>query len=303
MASEPDVPPEAHTLPSYSDLSTATTIRSTTSIASAKKGKGQRRRSHCARNWREWCKCLSALVLLGLFICAFIPIIFLMKKQPMDPCNIPHWTINTDRQAPIPNIVHYVRLRDDVNSELSFSFRDFVSLYATQLYLGPTTTIIHHDYNDTMIATARKSPNLWTQKVFSTFSDIQWRRVEEVLLIDGYRSYSHARSDFLRQEVLAKYGGVYMDWNVVPLKDIKALRHAGFQAVVGRQHGGQINNGVILAHNASALTHLMMAEGPRHFNGERPKHTTELITRVAERLSTVPGEVLILDEKAFAPTN
>jgi hypothetical protein len=43
-----------------------------------------------------------------------------------------------------------------------------------------------------------------------------------------------ARSDFVRWEVVDQMGGLYIDWDVLVLKDLRILREASFNCIVGR---------------------------------------------------------------------
>lgn len=102
---------------------------------------------------------------------------------------------------------------------------------------------------------------------------------------------------------LALHGGIYLDWDVLTLRSPTPLLRAGFAAVVGRQVDDMLNNGCVLARKDSALVALLNREMPRAFTGELQAHSTLLLTNVAERIAYVPGEVLIMDRKAFAPTS
>lgn len=111
-----------------------------------------------------------------------------------------------------------------------------------------------------------------------------------------------AKSDFVRWDVIYEFGGVYIDWDVLTLRDIRPLREAGFNNVVGRQGGGKVNSGCFMSHMGSSLAYLMKRDQYKAFDGAWETHAVDLVTHVSERLSRAPGEVLILDEKAMAPT-
>ena len=67
------------------------------------------------------------------------------------------------------------------------------------------------------------------------------------------------KADFLRISVLQEYGGVYLDVDAVPLRDITDLRQSGFANVLGgavalsQRHSGYINNGVMISRPHSTL--------------------------------------------------
>lgn len=218
-----------------------------------------------------------------------------------------HSTPSTaDRTTTIPRIVHLVQLKWTENTELHFSFQSFLCLYSAYYFIKPTTIFIHTDHTPESIGHAIDHGSSWTRKVLTAFPGIV--RVNSVtpptsaangLPIDRIEH----KSDFVRMEQVAIHGGIYLDWDVVTIRSPAPLLNAGFAAVVGRQADGNINNGCFMATKDSALVELMSKEMPVEFSGEWQHHSTGLITPIAERISYVPGEVLIMDQKAFAPTS
>lgn len=102
-----------------------------------------------------------------------------------------------------------------------------------------------------------------------------------------------------------------MDWDVVPLRSLTPLQNAGFGFIAGRQYGGKdeggkingtINNGVFMTKPNSAVARIMLREQTAGFNGAW-EYNLQFLTSVAERLVSIPGEVLICDRHAFAPTH
>lgn len=211
------------------------------------------------------------------------------------------------RQESIPNIVHLVQLKISPDAELKFSFQFFLCVYSAYLYVKPTTIFIHTDFNETEIADAAANGSPWTKKVLTALPP-------GVVKLNPVVAPSTAgegglplqriehKSDFVRMEQVALHGGIYLDSDVLTLRSPAPLLNAGFKAVVGRQGDYLINNGCFLATKDSALVALMIRDMPVVFSGEWQQHSIGLITPIAERLTYVPGEVLIMDVKAFAPT-
>ncbi|KAK3935073.1 hypothetical protein QBC46DRAFT_462284 [Diplogelasinospora grovesii] len=85
------------------------------------------------------------------------------------------------------------------------------------------------------------------------------------------------RSDFVRVKAVHDFGGIYIDWDVHVLRDIKFLRESGFKAIGGRQLGGEINSGTF------------------------PSWRNAALTQIGQRLVREPGEMLIMEQDAFAP--
>ena len=98
-------------------------------------------------------------------------------------------------------------------------------------------------------------------------------------------------------------GGVFLDTDVVVLRDVRPLREAGFNGVVGRQSNGKVVAGCFMARRHAALAYVMQREWGLVFENGWRKHATELVTAVAERLAGSPEEVLILDQRAIVPGN
>lgn len=208
------------------------------------------------------------------------------------------------RPARIPRILHLVQLKKD--AELHFSFQSFLCIYSAYHFIKPTKIFIHTDHNASSVDHATKKGSSWTRIILTAFPDtVQINPViPPTTAANGLtlQRIEH-KSDFVRMEQIAVHGGIYLDWDVLTLKSPAPLLDAGFRAVVGRQVDGNINNGCFMATKDSGLVQLMNQDMPVVFSGEWQHHSTGLITPIAERIASVPGEVLIMDQKAFAPTS
>lgn len=209
--------------------------------------------------------------------------------------------------APIPPIVHLVHLKPHDGAALAFSFQAFLCVYAALLHIRPATLFIHTDFNDTEVRHAREHGSPWTRKVLTAFDPdvVKLNPVTAPLEASPgglpLERIEH-KSDFVRMDQVGRHGGVYLDADVLTLRSPLPLMRAGFRAVVGRQGDNLINNGCFLAAPGAALVALMRRDMPAAFSGEWQQHSVALFTPLAERLAYVPGEVLIMDAQAFAPT-
>lgn len=225
-------------------------------------------------------------------------------------------TYNRGRYDNIPPIVHFVQLKQqqETSTELHFSFEAFLALYAAYRSIRPTTIYIHTDFTPDEIASAREQGSSWTRKILGGLEGFPGPvvpglpvRLHHVTPPTHTPDGGHAitrvehRSDFVRLDALARFGGIYLDWDVLTLRPLTPLLNAGFRAVVGRQFDTFINNGIMLASRDSELVRIMREETPRVFDGGWITHSVGLLTTVAERLAAVPAEVLIMDFKAFSP--
>ncbi|EHA49691.1 hypothetical protein MGG_15354 [Pyricularia oryzae 70-15] len=207
-------------------------------------------------------------------------------------------------EAAIPPIVHFVQLKKDQGSPLHFTFEAFLALYAAHIHVRPTAIYIHHDFSEEEVANASAHGSSWTKRVLTSLPTVvRLNRVTAPTRANGreIEAVEH-RSDFVRLEQLRRLGGgVYLDWDVVTLRPLASLRGAGFRAVVGRQFDAFVNNGIILAAADSAVVRILHRESLRVFDGGWITHSVDLLTRVANALAAAPGEVLIMDFKAFSP--
>jgi hypothetical protein len=217
---------------------------------------------------------------------------------------------------PIPSIVHYVQLKQDANSTLSFPFSSFLTMCATVMYIQPTQIYMHTDFNDLEIRNASARGDRWTKAVINTFADIiTWKHVSASRFAgpsqENHISATQHKSDFIRWEAIAETGGIYMDWDVFPLRPLTPLLNAGFAFIGGRHYGGfretgaingTINNGVFMTKPNSAMARIVVREQHAGFNGAW-ECNLQSMTKIAERLVPIPNQVLILDRTAFAPTH
>ncbi|SPQ19396.1 6826c50f-6dfa-4ef7-b4cf-ce68c29ff078 [Thermothielavioides terrestris] len=214
----------------------------------------------------------------------------------------------TAARAPIPNIVHYVWLLADP-VVFSLGFTVFVTVYSSHLFLRPDRIYIHTDASPELWDRAKTAGDTWTKRVLNipgvTPNFVEKPRVtSQGVGIDNLAS----ASDFIRAEALRTYGGVYLDTDAVPLRDLAPLRHAGFASVVGGavallpKYTGWVNNGVWLSRPHASLAEIYLAAMDTYYDG-RWAIGVDILTDLAFRLHAVPGEVLIVHPRAFAPVS
>ncbi|KAK8058113.1 hypothetical protein PG994_008561 [Apiospora phragmitis] len=214
-----------------------------------------------------------------------------------------------DAALVIPNIVHYIWLLADP-AILSLDFKVFISVYSAHLYFRPDKIYVHTDASPELWArTKASSGSDWTRRVLN-LPRVEPKFIENPRLtttgvaIDTFG----AKSDFLRAHALRDLGGIYLDVDAVPLRDVAPLRRAGFANVVGGatalapKHTGYVNTGVWLARPRSSLA-VLFAEAMDAFYDGVWAVSVGILTDLAYRLHAVPGEVLILNPRAFAPAS
>ena len=207
---------------------------------------------------------------------------------------------------PIPNIVHYTQLLREPSSEIKFEFKHFIAAYGASLRLKPEIIYIHTDAPEDTIARAYDpNSNIWTRLVLG-LPNVHINKVQapKRASISGTAidKVEH-RSDFVRMDAVQKYGGLYLDWDVHVLRDLKPLRESGFANIVGREKGGGINNGCWMSQKGTLMMEVWSKAANVAFDGKWTTHSVEMLTKVAERLVSKPKEVLIMDMKAFSPSS
>jgi hypothetical protein len=205
--------------------------------------------------------------------------------------------------APIPNIVHYVWVMRDPEADFQLQFKHFVSAYSAYLYFHTDRIYIHTDVSDEKIVEARDAGDLWTRKVMN-IPNLIVRHVEIPTHSNNgveIKDVEH-RSDFVRPTTMLEFGGVYMDFDVLPIRDVKPLREAGYRNVMGQELHEGINNGIWMSKPGTALMKLFNTEQHRVYDGRWTTHSTVLLTRLSNALVAAEREVLILEKKAFNPT-
>ncbi|TQV95931.1 glycosyl transferase [Cordyceps javanica] len=221
--------------------------------------------------------------------------------------SVPGQTLITDTTPEhIPNTAHYVYILANVTGDFSFAFSEVLSIYATWRYWQPDAIYLHTNAPAEALERARSgAAGKWTRLLFQVPN----------LRIAAVTVPTHAgngkaitlmehKSDFVRVQAVREYGGVYLDFDVHPLRDVRTLRESGFSAVAGRQAGdsnAEVNSGVFMSRPHSRMMELWSEGINAAFTGEWSAHSNGALTTICERLVSQPGEVLIMERNAFAP--
>ena len=224
----------------------------------------------------------------------------------------------------IPNRVHYVHIMpDNPSSDIRLEFKHFLSIYSASLYFQPDVIYIHTDATYDSIERAQAGsfatgPDKWARLILNLPS-VVIRHVSAPETASGsgiaITRIEH-KSDFIRTKVVYEHGGMYMDWDVYALRDVKPLRELGFANVVGRQKLGAVNSGCWMSRKGTRLMELWVRDQHEVYTGGWTIHSNDLLSSLAEhngdggllanlveRLVPMKKEVLILDRMAFAPSS
>ncbi|KAJ4843782.1 hypothetical protein Tsubulata_017409 [Turnera subulata] len=114
-------------------------------------------------------------------------------------------------------------------------------------------------------------------------------------------------SNLLRLAVLYKYGGTYMDTDVIMLKSLRKLRNVIGAQTVDLKTGNwsRLNNAVLIFDKKHPLLYKFIEEFALTFDGNKWGHNGPyLVSRVVARVSGRPGfNFTVLPPSAFYPVN
>ena len=208
----------------------------------------------------------------------------------------------------IPNLVHYVWLVADP-AVFSLPFAAFVSAYSSHVFLGPDRIYIHTDVSPAVWDRAKAFGDAWTRRVLNLPGVVpNFVDTPRVTSVGAEIDTFGAKSDFLRADALRTFGGVYLDTDAIPLRDLGPLRRAGFANVVGGavalapKFTGFVNTGVWLSRPHSSLAEIFYQAMHAFYNGVWAI-SVDILSDLAYRLHAMPGEVLIVNPRAFAPAS
>lgn len=205
--------------------------------------------------------------------------------------------------ANIPNLLHFVYVLDDPQVDFAFQFKHFLSVYAAWHYWRPEKIFIHTNAHEDYILRAQNGTSgKWNGLIFGMPGVVVNQVTAPTHANNGEEiKYLEHRSDFVRVQAVHDHGGIYIDFDVYPLRDIRVLRESGFRAVAGRQLEGQINSGTFMSVKRGKMMRLWMEGMHDRYTGGWTTHSNEVITRASERVVREPGEMLIMEREAFAP--
>ncbi|PHH69175.1 hypothetical protein CDD80_6967 [Ophiocordyceps camponoti-rufipedis] len=243
-------------------------------------------------------------IITALIITASLFYLFHQHEPPLLTASKPP----SPNNKTIPNLVNLVYLVPSETSDVAFEFSHFLCAYAARHHLGPTSHLVLHTNADAAsLARARAGQSgKWARLLL----DLPGLRVRHVVSPNATTTdpgakplrFGEHRSDFVRVAAAREFGGLYIDFDVFVLRDLRPLREAGFGAVVGREVTDQVNSGVFLTRPNSLLITRWEESMPRVYDGEWVTHSNVALTRISETLvSESPGSVLIMERNAFNP--
>ncbi|KAL3854714.1 hypothetical protein ACJMK2_013972 [Sinanodonta woodiana] len=148
-------------------------------------------------------------------------------------------------QSAVPKIVHYTWFGSQ-----HMTFMMYLSMLSTLYIVNPEKVYIHCD---------GYLHGTYYDKILKDKRVVFVYREKPGYIYTHRLLYSQHRSDIVRGDVLLKYGGIYLDWDVLWLRPIDDLIQSGYDAIANfdhmrhAQYPNTINLGVFLAKPRSAF--------------------------------------------------
>ena len=258
---------------------------------------------------------LAVLFLVIVFVLLhqqFFPSSFILALRDLDQQYFSNLgrPFKSNRQDPlslqetplIPNTIHFVHLVDEPNKNkpLNFTFHQFVAIYSAHYYMQPDTIYIHINVPEHLILT--NLTNSYTRAI-SKLPNIKYNyhsAPNQTTAGIEINNLPH-RSDFVRADVLQKFGGIYLDDDVYLLRELHTLRHIGYENVVGRQENGYTCNAVIMATPGNKMISAYNTLQNTIYDGGWETHSIFLLTTLAREFASVGNHVMIVPRDTFFP--
>ena len=142
----------------------------------------------------------------------------------------------------VPNIVHYIWFGEEGKT---MSFVNYLSILSARKVQKPEAILFHCN-------------NLPSGKWWN----LLWRQVSLTIIHREAPTHIHNQSlshswhqgDIAKLEILMKYGGIYLDYDVIVLNSFDPLRV--FDLVAGKEKTEEMNAGILLAKPNAPFLHL-----------------------------------------------
>ncbi len=153
----------------------------------------------------------------------------------------------------IPNIIHFIFGLEKNFGGIDFSFIHFLAVYTAWKVNKPEKIYFHYGFEPTGEWWEKAKPYLLLNKITPPTE----------IFGNPLKHYAH-KSDVVRLEMLSRYGGIYLDMDVLCINPLKLLLNKDF--VMGIEHRLGLCNAVILANSNSKFLSLWYREY-KNFDG------------------------------------
>ncbi|SPO01736.1 related to glycosyl transferase [Cephalotrichum gorgonifer] len=211
---------------------------------------------------------------------------------------------NKTYDAQIPNILNLVYLLPLGVDSFNFTFKEVLTIYSACLYSNPDIIYLHTNAPPAAINDARSGQQgKWNSIILNT-PQLVIKHAESPSIADNGIEITHMehKSDFVRVAALEEYGGMYLDMDAIPLRDLRPLLEMGFNTVLGRQVNGEVMSGNFFGKAGCKFFTRWKAEMHEVYDNEAwVTHSNIAMTRIAKQLARVDREVLIMEPPILGP--
>ncbi|MFA6980162.1 MAG: glycosyltransferase [Ignavibacteriaceae bacterium] len=188
----------------------------------------------------------------------------------------------------IPNIIHYIYGLEENFGGKPFSFINYLAVLTASVLNSPQKIYFHYHFEPV---------GYWWDKAKELLT---LKRIEQRNVIFGNKliHYAH-KADVARLEILMKYGGIYLDIDVICVNSFNPLLE--YDCVLGREENVGLCNAVILC-KANSEFISRWYDSYKFFEEDKWNYHSVKLPQVLARRHL--DEIHIVDEYSFFyPTN
>nr|XP_018672647.1 uncharacterized protein LOC100177951 [Ciona intestinalis] len=190
-------------------------------------------------------------------VCRTLPFTKVICEDPLIPRDYDEFGIHFK----VPNSVHVIWFGEG----LKFTFYNYLALRSMASLQRPKRIVFHYSIE-------KPSGPHWERAV-REIPCLAFKKTDEPTSVLGIQlDQPIARTDAARIEILIKYGGIYIDLDVITLKNFDELRK--YPVTMGRSVEVAFSMGILLAEKNSLLLREFYKEYPNHFGDNIYQHFT-----------------------------
>ncbi len=177
--------------------------------------------------------------------------------------------LKEDGHLVVPNIVHFVWFGEYE----SMQFHHWLSITSAYKHIKPKQILFHCDHEPI---------GIWWKKLKATIPILKiiHREAPQQVYNHDILKVDH-KSNVASIEILQEYGGIYLETDVIALKQFEPLRRYNFTMGI-EYHGnpGRLNNGIIIANKNAAFLKIWHATYQTFNKREWDEHSSILPYRL-----------------------
>ena len=180
-----------------------------------------------------------------------------------------YWSILNKEYFVVPKIIHFTRYSA---TRLTFRFHHFLSILSANTHIKPVKIMFWYEFHP---------QGYWWTRMLQRVPHIimNYRKAPESIFGNKIMVAEH-QSDVVRLEVLMKYGGIYLDLDVIVLKSFDPILRSA--TTMGLERTGWLDNGIILSKADSPFLKILY-NSYRSFNDYQwAEHSVRVLARLVQ---------------------